>query len=78
MLQFFMFIVEPIEIVKQPADTVTVEKGGVLELEVQAVGFPYPRYQWFKEKGTDWDMLDKEKNCVLRINDIRYELCEFK
>lgn len=62
---------EPIVIVSQPAESKTVHEGEILELEVHAIGFPYPRYQWFKENDNDWNMLDKEKNNVLRIRHVR-------
>ncbi|XP_052099716.1 mucosa-associated lymphoid tissue lymphoma translocation protein 1-like [Mytilus californianus] len=61
---------EPIVIVNQPAERKTVNKGEVLELEVKAIGFPYPRYQWFKENEKDWDILDKEKSSILRIRNV--------
>lgn len=62
---------EPIVIKRQPTDFKSVIEGEILELEVTAIGFPYPRYQWFKASGNDWDMLDKERNNVLRIINVR-------
>ncbi|KAK3099026.1 hypothetical protein FSP39_025389 [Pinctada imbricata] len=39
---------EKIKILCQPAETTYIKENDKVCLEVEAVGFPYPRYQWFK------------------------------
>lgn len=39
---------EQIKITCEPAETTELNEGDVLRLEIEGVGFPYPRYQWFK------------------------------
>ncbi|KAJ8304368.1 hypothetical protein KUTeg_017951 [Tegillarca granosa] len=63
---------EPIDIIEQPAIKLRINEGELLQLEVKAIGFPYPRYQWFKEIGDDFEEVQHATDRVLRIEDTKY------
>ncbi|CAI9739948.1 mucosa-associated lymphoid tissue lymphoma translocation protein 1 homolog [Octopus vulgaris] len=39
---------EPVRIIDQPKDPGQLKEGDTLQLSIKARGFPYPRYQWFR------------------------------
>ncbi|XP_063432541.1 mucosa-associated lymphoid tissue lymphoma translocation protein 1-like [Mytilus trossulus] len=58
---------EPIVITKQPPSHKTINEGTALHLHVEGKGFPYPRYQWFKNVGGEWEKLRAETNNIFKI-----------
>ncbi|XP_033750167.1 mucosa-associated lymphoid tissue lymphoma translocation protein 1-like [Pecten maximus] len=59
---------EEIQITRQPAEMKHLEEGDQLELHVEAVGFPYPRYQWFKLDGKEYNEINGAKHPTYRIS----------
>lgn len=67
-------IPEQIKITSQPAETSELTEGDVLRLEVEGVGFPYPRYQWFKfnQSSSNYQEVHGQNLKVLKIDKCRY------
>ncbi|GAB1609172.1 mucosa-associated lymphoid tissue lymphoma translocation protein 1 homolog [Argonauta hians] len=60
---------EPVRIVRQPKEVKGLKEGDILCLDVAATGFPYPRYQWFK----DDDVINGATQSELLIGNISVE-----
>ncbi|XP_006817531.1 mucosa-associated lymphoid tissue lymphoma translocation protein 1-like [Saccoglossus kowalevskii] len=68
---------EPISIISQP-QAVNIQNGGTLELSCNAMGFPYPKYVWFRTVDKEINgnrirqSIEVENGCdrVLRIEQI--------
>ncbi|XP_048733414.2 mucosa-associated lymphoid tissue lymphoma translocation protein 1-like [Ostrea edulis] len=66
---------EQISIIHEPAQTTELTEGDVLRLEVDGVGFPYPRYQWFKlnPATSKYQEVRGANLKVIKIEKCRYE-----
>ena len=58
---------EKLQITLQPPANVSLNEGECLTIECEAVGFPYPRFLWFRDKEQVSDGTDGQ----LVINNIR-------
>lgn len=73
-LKIIIFIPDQIKIMSQPAETLELTEGDLLRLEVEGVGFPYPRYQWFRlnPSTSKYQEVHGQNLKVLKIDKCRY------
>lgn len=73
-LKIIIFIPDQIKITSQPAETLELTEGDLLRLEVEGVGFPYPRYQWFRlnPSTSKYQEVHGQNLKVLKIDKCRY------
>lgn len=66
---------DQIKITSQPAETLELTEGDLLRLEVEGVGFPYPRYQWFRlnPSTSKYQEVHGQNLKVLKIDKCRFD-----
>ena len=68
-----LIIVEKIKILRQPTETTHIKESDRLCLEVDAIGFPYPRHQWFKysDISSDYEEIQGANLHMYKVDEAR-------